>query len=288
MFWRVLRLASPIPPEQVTVSDSLFKVVSWALERRNFLISAQEHGELIQQLRVGRRILEESLPKPELATDHWHIAARLQPANHLGGDLFAYSVMPGYVRFLLADAVGHGLGSTLLAAECRSLWSALAHQPSLQSEAENLSQMLHETTGDTRFVAAHLGRCYNDGRVEYLACGQGPVFLLSQSGGMSTLERTDPPLGIFQDQSFTPPLLQMQSGDRLVVLTDGLLECEVEGKQFGVEGVCASLSGEPTREPVQLLADLFQAVNMFRNGASLRDDGCALVIQSTTGSCWGD
>ncbi len=273
-----LELSSPLRREHGSLASLLLKMLAWALERRGLLRAARERAELLQEMRVGRRVVEEALPEPRLTAHRWELEARLEPVNHLGGDLFAYSLMPGYVRFLLADAVGHGLGSTLLASECRSLWHALAGESSLAEVAANLSRMICESTGDTRFVAAHLGRCYADGTIEFVACGQGPGFRL-EPAGWRLLEETEPPLGVFFDQSFAVQRLHLASGDMLVLSTDGLVECESAGRQFGVEGVRTSLERSRACRPGPLLDEVFREVERYQGAGTFRDDRCALAIQ---------
>lgn len=182
------------------------------------------------------------------------------------------------MRFLLGDAVGHGLDSTLLVSECRALWRGLAREGNLELEVTRLSQLLYENTGAERFVAAIMGHCSDDGDIDYVACGQGPVFIL-RAQEIDVLEDPDPPLGLFPDQQFEVRRVHLEPGDCMFCTTDGVLELEdSQGLGFSPDPLLEALRARPISTAQEIVDGVFRAMDVFCKPETPRDDACALAI----------
>ncbi|MCW5868583.1 MAG: serine/threonine-protein phosphatase [Candidatus Eremiobacteraeota bacterium] len=259
--------------------DQLFlRLVSWSIVHNRLRQASQQRQELVEALRVARRILEESLPKGKLGFNGWEITGCLRPALHLGGDLYSYTAGQRNVRFLLADAVGHGLDSTLLVSECRALWRASAsYDQDFASEISHLSNLLYENTGAERYVAATFGRCHGDGSVDLILCGQSPQFVL-RGHRLEKLEEPDLPLGLFPDQEFRVQQVPLEPGQALLLVSDGVLDLRTRaGDTFGEEGV-AAVARPPYPCSQRIIHDLLAAIDHFSDVETARDDICALAL----------
>ncbi len=246
--------------------QAFLKMAAWALRGQ-----AREWSE---SLELARKVIEEGLPVERLQAHGWEAVGRLRPASHVGGDCYTYLVNENVVCFLLLDAVGHGLSSAVLAASCRSLWRGVVFEKELNLAVRRLNQRLYEDTGSERFVAATLGYCFPDGSVEYVSCGQSPIFLLD-SGRVLLLPECDPPLGLFDDWEFEVQKCHLHSGQALVAVTDGVLEwLDQEGVPFGEEGTARALGFDFENASAAVDA-LMSALLDFTKGTRQIDDvGC--------------
>ena len=253
------------------------KMAAWAVHRTKLLVIARQQSDLVGSLRVARKIVEEGLPRELLTTASWQISGLLRPAFHLGGDSFYYLVNDNALCFLLADAVGHGLGSTILASECRALWRGVVFEKDLSLAVARLNALLFENTGPERFVAATLGYCYPDGRIEYISCGQGPLFRI-RPGRADLLPECEPPLGMFPDLEFPIQSLTLEPGEGLVCVTDGVLEwCDEAGNMFSEAGMVRVLSQE-FQTSQEILEAITRGLVDFHLPESQRDDVCAVAL----------
>lgn len=259
--------------------DQLFlRLVSWSIVHNRLRLASQQRQELLESVRVARRILEESLPKSKLDYNGWEISGCLRPALHLGGDLYSYTAGERNIRFVLADAVGHGLDSTLLVSECRALWRASAsYDQDFASEISRLSGLLYQNTGAERYVAATFGRCHGDGSVDLILCGQSPQFVL-RDGQIEKLGEPDLPLGLFSDQQFRVHHVPLEPGQALLLISDGVLDLRNRaGETFGEEGVASVVSPSyPCSQ--RIVNDLLAAIDQFSDVETPRDDICALAL----------
>ena len=233
--------------------------------------------EWSEALQAARRVIEEGLPDEALRVHGWEAVGELLPAFHVGGDSYAYLVNEDALCFLLLDAVGHGLSSALMAASCRSLWRGVVYEKDLSLAIRRLNRRLFDETGSERFVAATLGYCHPDGSVDYVCCGQSPMFLL-EHGQVRTLPECEPPLGLFEDWDFTVQNCRLKSGQALLSVTDGFLEwAGHDGAAFGEEGVLQALEA-PFGDASTAVNALVQGVFRFSDGARQIDDlGCLCV-----------
>ena len=249
------------------------KLAGWALSR-----ALPTHGPVWSDwLRMARLVVEEGLPQSDIRLGQWQISGALRPAFHVGGDCFSYLVNDEVLCFLLLDAVGHGVGSALLAASCRSLWRGVVYEKDLSVAIARLNERLFLDTGSDRFVAATMGYCLPDGSVDYVCAGQSPIFFMD-GARVETLSECDPPLGLFGDWSFQVQRIKVPIGSGLLAVTDGVLEWRTPARgMFGEQGVLQAL-----RQPLLAAEDAIQAVleslEEFAGGTPPPDDVCILCI----------
>jgi len=154
----------------------------------------------------------------------------------------------------------------------------MTYEPDFEAEVSRLSQLLYENTGPERFVAAVLGRCGEDGWVEFVACGQGPLFVLRKNQ-VDLLGDPDLPLGLFPDQHFELRKVQLQPGEALFCTTDGVLEWQNgSGEMFGTAGVIEAMEGQLLGCSRGISETVLQAVDTFHTPDLARDDACAIAL----------
>jgi serine phosphatase RsbU (regulator of sigma subunit) len=249
--------------------QAFLKMAAWAL-----LGQAREWSE---SLRLARKVIEEGLPIDRLRAHGWEAVGELRPAFHVGGDYYTYLLNEDVLCFLLLDAVGHGLSSALLAASCRSLWRGVVFEKDLNLAVRRLNQRLFEDTASEHFVAATLGYCFPDGSVEYVCCGQSPMFLLDH-GKVTMLPECDPPLGLFDDWEFEVQRRQLKPGQALLSVTDGFLEWPgSDGVPFGEEGAVCALEVDFPDAP-SAVERLFQKLMKWADGTRQLDDVACLCM----------
>ncbi len=157
------------------------------------------------------------------------LSAWLEPAATIGGDTFDYSLARDLLHLSVTDAMGHGVASALTATLCvGSLRNTRRAGGSLldQAHAANLALVEHATTTAAEgFATGLLGRL--DLRTGTLAMvNAGHVWpYLCRAGAVAPLALpADLPMGLFADATYRSTDVVLQPGDRLVLVTDGMLE----------------------------------------------------------------
>lgn len=224
---------------------------------------------------IQRRLLPSSFT---CEAGSFTLSAWLEPAAHVGGDTFDYSLGRDALHLSITDAMGHGVASALLATLCvGSLRNTRRQGASLieQVAAANAALLEHHVTSanDVGFATGLVGRLdlrravlsvVNAGHVAPFLAREHKVAPLALPVGL--------PLGMFDDAVYTVTELALQPGDRLVFVTDGMLERNAAALDL-VAGIDRTRELHP-RETTRRLADDVLEIT----GRALADDATLLVL----------
>jgi serine phosphatase RsbU (regulator of sigma subunit) len=236
----------------------------WGQRSRAFSLSA----EIQQRLLPEARTCEASA---------FTLAGWLEPAASIGGDTFDYSLARDLLHLSLTDAMGHGVEAALTASMCLGgLRGARRRGLSLLDQANEANGALstHSVsgTGDD-FVTGLIGRVeLRTGSVEIVNAGHVPPYLVRDSVLTSLDLRIDVPFGMFADSTYGSTFLTLEPGDRVVFVTDGMLERNVAG--VDLPGAIHDTSSLHPREVVRALADSA----LVAAGHALEDDATVLCL----------
>ncbi|MFD4032436.1 PP2C family protein-serine/threonine phosphatase [Streptomyces sp. NPDC058637] len=153
------------------------------------------------------------------------VAGALEPADHVGGDTFDYVIDRDAVQLSVTDAMGHDVGAALLATLLvGALRRARRAGADLAEQARQADEAMREH-GRRGYVTGQLLRIsLIDGKTEFINAGH-PWPLLMRDGVVREITpQIDMPFGLDVPHSYRVQSLDLRPGDRLVMLTDGMLE----------------------------------------------------------------
>lgn len=244
------------------------------------VIASQFH-EQEHEIAEARAIQEGFLPKeiPQLAG--YEIAAAWQSARVVGGDYFDVLPFDGEMCGLcIADVAGKGLPAALLMSNLQAAVRGLA-SPTLAPEelCSRLNTLLCRNIASDRFVTLFYAQLDGPSRqLRYVSAGHNPPFVVRRDGSHKRLREGGVVLGVFANQTFKSDVTQLQSGDRLVLYTDGVTEaCNSDDEEFGEERLLRVLQENATQPAVELQKKILQSVADFSRGI-WQDDATLLVI----------
>jgi hypothetical protein len=233
-----------------------------------------------QRLELAAEIQWGLLPALAYEGDSVSLAGILEPAYEFGGDNFDYSVEEGAVTVSVTDAMGHGLRAAVVGSlAVNALRNARRSGLDLAGQATAANDALVSQFESEQFVSALLMRVdLATGRVEVVDAGHPAAFRV-RDGQISALAfEADYPLGMFEDTRHTLREWQMERGDRLVIVSDGVMEAKPDGgDQFGEDGVREVIAGTASLAPTEVVRLVIEAVVGHR-GAALRDDATVVCL----------
>ena len=236
-------------------------------------------------LQVARSIQQSLLPKKKPQIAGFDIAGWNQPADETGGDYFDWKMLPdGKLVVSLADVTGHGMGPALLASVCHAYArSSLSTVQNLPAALERINEDLGADLTPGRFVTFVAAVCCPGcPDVEMLSAGHGPIFIYSSPEDRFTETNAQAlPFGILPSFPSDPPVrLQLQSGDFVLLATDGFFEWENDqGEQFGVQRMEEVLRASRDYPASEIIAQLYEAVIKFSSGTKQQDDLTAVLVK---------
>jgi serine phosphatase RsbU (regulator of sigma subunit) len=240
---------------------------------------------LQHDLEVARSIQQSLLPHSMPQVSGWDIAAWNQPADQTGGDYYDWQPLPnGKFVTALADVTGHGIGPALLASVCRAYARTnFRNQDSFLKAMEEINSAVAADVREGRFitfVAAIFGP--DSPTVELLSAGHAPLFLYTlKNDRFDLMEAHGLPLGISEAFLSDPPhSLELDSGDLLLLATDGFFEWEnAREEQFGHERLAQTIRATREKSAAEIIASLHQEVLRFAGGTKQMDDLTAIVLK---------
>ncbi len=258
----------------------------------NFNKMVADLRELIQtrlQLQIARDIQRSLLPESAPCVDGFEIAGASHPAEEVGGDYFDYVPMRGgRLGLVIGDVVGHGLGSALVMAATRTCLRSLIASDYNRAEEimDRANQVLLDSTPDNCFVTLTLLQLDPAARVmSYVNCGHVTSYLLDSQGSIKArLSSTALPLGCLAQFEIEPvPELSLETGDMLVMLTDGITEAESpENQSFGERGALEVVRANLAAPATEIVRAIHAAAREFSQAKSPQDDITSLVVRVGT------
>ncbi len=248
---------------------------------------ALEHAQNVisSELDLARKLQLSILPShfPNIAGCDGH--ARMLPATHMGGDFYDFVELPdGRVGLIVADVSGKGVAAAFFMAVARtsinSLLRSLPDNPGACLSAAN-SEICAQNPLDlfvTVFLAVFDPK---SGELRYSNAGHNPP-MVRRSGGTIEMVASDQDLalGVFEPLEYPTRTLKLNSGDQLVMFTDGVTEAfNGNEKMFGESGLKAMLEESPHETAAELAERIFEEVHRFADGHPQSDDITVAVLK---------
>ena len=276
----VLELRLPQEPDHEVTNEiaSLAHLLAFVVIANRRHTDLFEWGQRSRPLSLSAEIQQRLLPGPRTCeAGAFTVAGWLEPAAEIAGDTFDYSLARDTLHLSMTDAMGHGVGAALTATLCvgalrgtRRRGLALGEQ-AVDANAAVLEHGTRAGTGD--FVTGLLGRVDLESGVLHLVNAGHVAPYLARRGEVRALDiPVNLPFGIFADSSYEVATLPLEPGDRVVLVTDGMLERGAEAVDLP-SAIKESASLHP-REAVSMLADSVLAAT----GHALSDDATTLCL----------
>lgn len=237
-----------------------------------------EWGQRTRPLSLSAEIQHRLLPGPQTCeAGAFTLAGWLEPAAGIAGDTFDFSLARDALHLSLTDAMGHGVGAALAATLCvGSLRNARNEGASLLEQVALTNQSLLEHAAESGledFVTGLIGRIdLRTGSMDLVNAAHVAPYLV-RGDGVSTLDLpVDLPLGLFADTTYSAGHIALEPGDRVVLVTDGMLERNAVDVDLPAE-IRATRALHP-REAVRVLADRV----LEATGHELSDDATVLCL----------
>jgi hypothetical protein len=198
-----------------------------------------------EEMMVGRAVQLALLPDTSPELPGWEIWIFSRPANDVGGDLAdCLSLGEGRLGLALGDVAGKGLGAALLMAKLQATLRAIA--PDFLSLAElgaRVNRIFCRDCDPSRFATlVYVEIAADNPNVRVLNAGHPPPVIVRASG-TEDLAPVSLPIGVLPSAVFAEQEIRLQSGDCVLLYSDGLTEARAaDGTFFGEERLCSLLA----------------------------------------------
>lgn len=263
------------PWENSQLLNTLGTHIEWARNERKRM--RMEEMEREDAREIERRLLPEEIPQ----IDGFEIACAWQPASSVGGDYFDVLRFGDFRAGLcIADVMGKGVPAALLMSNLQAAVRATGTENVQPLElAEKLNRIAAVNLSLGKFITFFYGVLESDGkRLSYTNAGHTLPILMRRDGTHVRLEQGGTALGVVAEARYGQGTVELQTGDRLVLFTDGVTEAVSPlDEEFSDERLLALLRESQSMSAVELQKTILNAVKEFSGGA-LRDDVTLIVV----------
>lgn len=269
--------ASDLLPDLAHVGACVAHVLKTVLPLSDAFEGARRHEPMALAAEMQWALL------PIRAFDYatFSIAGQLVPAYEVGGDMFDHALSDGSLLVAATDAMGHGLRASLLTTlTVNTLRNARRSGAPIDAQAATADRTLNAQFGGDQFVTALIMQIdLATGEIAVVNAGAPPAYRI-KGGAVDTMTfEADLPLGLFGSTPYAIQHTKLESGQRLVLVSDGVLEAEPRdgGEPYGdrrLEGALLATRHLRPHEAVRLIA---AGVRSYRN-AHLRDDATIVCL----------
>jgi serine phosphatase RsbU (regulator of sigma subunit) len=292
----VVQVLNKCSGEAFTEDDEAFlraicSHLALTLERAELVESYVQSQKIQESLRLAHDIQMGLVPKKFPAFPDKpgiDLYGMLRPALEVGGDLYDFFLLDDdHLCFVVGDVSDKGVHAALFMAMTRSAFkiSAMAHPESIDLTFKIVNRFLCENNDSQMFVTM-LGGILNlrTGRIQYTDGGHEPPFIMRADGSVEMVEKkAGMALAFLDDFPFSTGEIQLQTGDTLLLYTDGVNEAmNIDNKLFTAGRIQETLASLRPGEPAEVVAKaVIQNVAEFVGEAPQSDDITILVVRYT-------
>lgn len=259
-------------------NSHLLRLVSQHLaqQRQQRSIRVRRKMELDDAIAVHRRLLPRELP----VLPGFTIAAQSRSFDHIGGDYYDVLSMGDKVAICIGDVIGKGLPAALMMSNLQAAVKVTAAPWVAPSElCQRINELAFNNGAADKFISFFYAVLnVRTHKLTYCNCGHNPPILVRVDGTVERLEKGGTLIGIRKEELFQESMLSLETGDRLLMFTDGLSEAEdTEGRQYSEERLAAELAAQGMKAAQDALDAVLQSVELHCN-SRFSDDATAVTL----------
>lgn len=240
-------------------------------------LAAWAQAELLAdaEASASRATQQALLPDGPLVVDDVRVEGVCLPSLSVGGDYFDYGLVGRFVHVAVGDVMGKGVGAAIIGSSVRAACRAASPHVTAGRELglavdrieRAVQRDLQRTSSFVTYFHAVLD--LDTGELSYVDAGAGLSLVVRADGTVQHLAGTGLPLGL-DDQEHVTETTRLDPGDRLVVMSDGVLDVLDDDLDWALEvGRLATRTDGP---------GLLDSVAALTHRRSSRDDVTVVVM----------
>jgi serine phosphatase RsbU (regulator of sigma subunit) len=279
----VLQVDLAGPPDGATAAELMSLATALAHDLRAADIATDRYQQARRQARLtlAAEMQWRMLPGRSCSGPEFSLAGQLEPAYSVRGDNFDWATEPEHLLVTVTDGHGEGVEASMLTLlGVTALRNARMATPRLSDQAALADQAVYAQHGGHRHLSTLLLR-FDIATGVVTAVDAGSPLLLRLRGeelGRVELE-AQLPLGMFESTVYVEQTFQVEPGDRLIVLSDGVHESRYgDGRYSELGRLRQTVLGTRRLPPAEAVRAVLADHSVFRQGAPLEDDAAVVCL----------
>jgi sigma-B regulation protein RsbU (phosphoserine phosphatase) len=257
--------------------------VGSALENHRLVRESLAQERVTREMELAHNLQMKLLPVAE-QFEGAEVAAKVQPAEQVGGDFFhLFHLSEGRIGVMIGDVSTHGFPAALIMA--LSMSAATIYAMEGDCPAAVLRHLDDALLDELETTEMYLSLFYGvldpkKGRLAFSNAGHPYAFLIHGDGTHERLSATDPPMGIAGPDAYGETLVPWKKGEDLLLLfTDGISDTLGEEEDGGGEELVVNTAIVGRKGPPQEIVDYLFRRAEEANSTIPADDRTVLVLR---------
>jgi sigma-B regulation protein RsbU (phosphoserine phosphatase) len=252
---------------------------------KRLLFSPKEKDIFLEKDRVSYHIPDEPVFKRAQTIKKVDLAVISLPTEFMGGDYFdSFPIDENKLGLLIFDVMGHGLEATELKAKVKAslgklkeLYLEKGRGLELLSSASVVTQLNQKLTEECLRLSSFVSLFYSvldfsKNRLIYSSAGQEPPMLFGKQE-LHQLIEADLLVGIDKDKIYSENIMEIHTGDILLLFTDGIVETlNSKDKEFSRKNLIQVVEENRNLSSSEIVQKLLGSLKDFLKGAPLIDE----------------
>ena len=265
---------------RVTIDRTLKHLAEWreAIASRDKLITLQN------ELDVATKIQQSILPTKFPSGDDYEVFGHMVAARNVGGDFFdVLRLEYDRIGLAIADVSDKGVPAALFMMSTRTLLKGTAiggSEPGAVLREVN-DQLCEENDAEMFVTVLYSVFDPKTREFTYSNGGHDSPLIIHADGSSTLLPLTRGiALGVLPGLTYNQQTVTLESGDTVVLYTDGVTEAmNADGEQYGLDDLRSMFAGDPPNSSEDANKAIFDAVHEFAQDTPQSDDITCLVLR---------
>src|SRR5438552_807143 len=249
----------------------------------SLLSNVAEKERLQSEIEIAASIQRNLLPKEGPKFRGVSFSAHFEPSASLGGDYYdVFNIDKTRLAVAIGDVSGHGLSTGLVMAMVKAAMTTLVEEGADETSLfHRLNDLVYRSTERRAFMTlAFTIFDLEHGRIRHTNAGHLYPYLLRSGGPPIAIEVPSLPLGVRSDILTHTAEVDLNEGDTVVYLSDGIVEAQDEhGDPFGFDQLESLLTTATDRSPSVIRDTILHAVAIHSGTRPADDDRTVMVLR---------
>ncbi|MBV9494290.1 MAG: SpoIIE family protein phosphatase [Acidobacteria bacterium] len=249
----------------------------------SLLSTVAEKERLQSEIAIAATIQRNLLPKEGPQFRGVSFSAHFEPTTSIGGDYYdVFNLDKSRLAVAIGDVSGHGLSTGLVMAMVKAAITTLVEEGAEETSLfHRLNELVYRSTERRAFMTlAFTIFDLERGVIRHTNAGHLYPYLLRKDVQPSSIESPSLPLGVRQEITTRTVEIDLQEGDAIVYLSDGIVEAQNDaGDPLGFEQLEALLAQQVDRSPTMIRDSILDAVARHSGLRPADDDRTVMVLR---------
>lgn len=279
------RTGAPFSAGDEKLVTAIATQIGTAIQINRLVRSSLSQQRLQQEMQLANDLQMKLLPKTSLFRPEATVAARVVPAESVGGDFYhLFRLGEGKTGVMIGDVSSHGYRAALIMALVMS--AASIHAQTTADPQEMLNAIRATIADELESTEMFVSLIYavidpNRRRLRFANAGHPHAFLVTADGCAERLKASTPPLGMTSRVPSTQEWVWNPASDLLVLFTDGMTDARDRFDQrLGEKAVTDIVVQHRHEEPEQILQQVLARLQQHIGDVIRRDDLTMVIARA--------